>query len=106
MSLRDLLAKVDEYLPWIPDWLTAALMLVAAAALALLLHRTAVRLMRRLVPPKRIFLHSLITATDGPIRVALVIVAVAVILPAVPLERDARTAVGSVLGVAFILLVG
>lgn len=106
MSFRDLLAKVDDYLPWIPDWLTATLMLVAAAALALLLHRTAVRLIRRLVPPRRIFLHSLISATDGPIRVALVIVTVAVVLPAVPLERHAQAVIGSVLLVAFILLLG
>jgi len=106
MSARDLLAKVADYLPWIPNWLTAALMLVAAAAVALLLHRAVVRLMRRLVPPTRVFLHSLIAATDGPIRASLVIVAVAIVLPAVPLERDARSVVASVLGVAFILLVG
>jgi small-conductance mechanosensitive channel len=106
MSLREFLTEVDEYLPWIPDWLSAALMLVGAAALALLMHRTAVRLMRRAVPAKRAFLHSLISAVDGPIRVALVIVAVAIVLPATPLERDAQAVVGSVLGVAFILLIG
>jgi small-conductance mechanosensitive channel len=106
MSFRDLLAKVDEYLPWIPDWLSAALMLVLAAVLALLLHRVTVRLMRRLIPAKQAFLQSLVSATDGPIRVALVIVAVAVVLPATPLDRDAQAVVGSVLMVAFILLVG
>ena len=72
MFFRDLLAKADEYLPWIPNWLWAALMLVTAAALALLLHRAAVRLMRRLISPKHAFLQSLISATDGPIRMALV----------------------------------
>ena len=106
MFFRDLLAKADEYLPWIPNWLWAALMLVTAAALALLLHRAAVRLMRRLIPPKHPFLQSLISATDGPIRMALVIVAVGIVLPAAPLERDAQAAVGRGLAVAFILLVG
>lgn len=106
MSFRDLLARVDEYLPWLPDWLSAALMLAFAAASALLLHRGAVRLMRRLVPPERPFLQSLISATDGPIRVALVIVALAIVLPAAPLNREAQIAVGRALAVAFILLVG
>ena len=106
MFFRDLLAKADEYLPWIPNWLWAALMLVTAAALALLLHRAAVRLMRRLIPPNHVFLQSLISATDGPIRMALVIVAVGIVLPAAPLERDAQAAVGRALVVAFILLVG
>ncbi|HEX9326014.1 MAG TPA: mechanosensitive ion channel family protein [Reyranella sp.] len=106
MSFRDFLAKADEYLPWIPNWLWAALMLVMAAAVALLLHRAVVRLMRRLVSPQRAFLQSLISATDGPIRMALVIVAVAIILPATPLDRDAQAVVGRALVVAFILLVG
>jgi small-conductance mechanosensitive channel len=106
MSFRDLLAKADEYLPWIPNWLWAALMLATAAALALLLHRAAVRLMRRLISSKHAFLQSLISATDGPIRMALVIVAVAIVLPVAPLDRDAQAAVGRALVVAFILLVG
>ena len=106
MFFRDLLAKADEYLPWVPNWLWAALMLVAAAALALLLHRAAVRLMRRLISSKHVFLQSLISATDGPIRMALVIFAVGIVLPAAPLERDAQAAVGRALMVAFILLVG
>jgi small-conductance mechanosensitive channel len=106
MFFRDLLAKADEYLPWIPNWLWAALMLVTAAVLALLLHRAAVRLIRRLIPPSYVFLQSLISATDGPIRMALVIVAVGIVLPAAPLERDAQAAVGRALVVAFIVLVG
>ena len=42
-----------------PNWLLAAVMLVTAAALALLLHRAVVRLMRRLISPKHEFLQSL-----------------------------------------------
>ena len=81
-------------------------MLVTAAGLALLLHRAAVRLMRRLISSKHAFLQSLISATDGPIRMALVIFAVGIVLPAVPLEHDAQAAVGRALVVAFILLIG
>jgi len=106
MSLRDLLTEFYSYATWIPDWLLTALMLVAAAGLALAVHRGTVRLAHRLVSPERKFLQSLISATDGPIRMALVIVAVAIVLPVAPLEREAQAAVGRALMVAFIVLLG
>src|SRR3981081_65787 len=114
MSLHDLLTEFYSYATWIPDWLLTALMLVAAAGLALAVHRGTVRLAHRLVSPERKvlpslvsspgcpprlvsperkFLQSLISATDGPIRMALVIVAVAIVLPVAPLEREAQAAV-------------
>ena len=106
MSLHDLLTEFYSYATWIPDWLLTALMLVAAAGLALAVHRGTVRLAHRLVSPERKFLQSLISATDGPIRMALVIVAVAIVLPVAPLEREAQAAVGRALMVAFIVLLG
>jgi len=106
MFLRDLLTEFYSYTTWIPNWLLTALMLAVAAGSALLLHRGAVRLAHRLVSPHREFLQSLISATDGPIRMALVVVAIAIVLPAAPLERDAQAAVGRMLVVAFIVLLG
>ena len=81
-------------------------MLATAAGLALAVHRGTVRLAHRLVSPERKFLQLLISATDGPIRMALVIVAVAIVLPVAPLEREAQAAVGRALMVAFIVLLG
>jgi small-conductance mechanosensitive channel len=106
MSLRDLLTEFYSYATWIPNWLLTALMLATAAGLALAVHRGAVRLAHRLVSSERKFLQSLISATDGLIRMALVIVAIAIVLPVAPLERDAQAAVGRALVVAFILLLG
>ncbi len=104
--MRDLLAKVIAYANWAPDWLVAVLAFAAAAGLALLIHRTAMRLAHRVVSPRRQFLQSLISATEGPIRVALMVVAVAILLPVVPLEPQARAAVGHALVVTFIVLLG
>src|SRR5258708_40290820 len=106
MSLRDLLTEFYSYATWIPDWLLTALMLAAAAGLALAVHRGTVRLAHRLVSPERKFLQSLISATDGPIRMALVIVAVAIVPPAAPLEREAQAAVGRAPMVAFLVMLG
>lgn len=106
MFVHDFLDWVQSHIDWIPDWLTAALMLIAPAVAALLVHRTAVRWVRRLISARREFLQLLITATDGLIRVGLVIVAVAIVLPATPLPQLAQGAVARVLVVAFILLLG
>jgi small-conductance mechanosensitive channel len=106
MSVHDLLERLQSVTGWIPDWLSAALLLTAPAVAALLVHRTAVRCVRRLVSPRHEFLQSLITALDGLIRVALVIVAVAMLLPATPLPQGGRSAVAHGLVVAFVLLLG
>jgi small-conductance mechanosensitive channel len=106
MSIRDLLADLRSYTAWIPNWLFAVLMLVMAASAALLLDRAALRLVHRLVSPRRVFLHALISAMHGPLRMALVIVAVSIVLPFVPLDREAQAGVGHALVVAFIVLVG
>jgi len=107
MSLHDLFTELDDYATeMIPNWLLAALMLAVAAGLALLVYRGVVRVAHRLVSPERQYLQSLISAAHGPIRLALVIVAVAAVLPVVPLEREARADVGHALAVAFIVLVG
>src|SRR5258708_32547984 len=93
MSLRDLLTEFYSYATWIPNWLLTALMLAAAAGLALAVHRGTVRLAHRLVSPERKFPQSLISATGGAIRMALVIGAVAIVLPVATLEWEAQAAV-------------
>ncbi|MBV8186209.1 MAG: mechanosensitive ion channel [Alphaproteobacteria bacterium] len=106
MSVRDALDLLQADLGWLPDWLISAAILIAPAVAALLVHRTAVRWVRQLVPPHREFLQSLIAAADGLIRLGLVIVAVAVVLPVTPMPAAARMAVAHGLVVAFILLLG
>src|SRR5215471_7927503 len=103
MFVRELLERLASLTYWIPNWLVAALMLMAPAVAALFVHRAAVRWMRRLVSPRRVFVRSLMTATDGLIRVGLVIIAVAMVLPATPLPHEARRAVAHGLVVAFVL---
>lgn len=106
MSLQDLFDAVGRLADWLPNWLIAVLALAAAAGLALLLHGAAVRLARRLVAPRHVFVQSLLSATRSLSRAALVLFALAIVLPAVPLDREATRIVAHWLLVLFIVLVG
>jgi len=102
----NLLRQLVEALNWLPNWVISAGILATAAGIALLLHRVALRGLRRLVPDRLAFLQSLISATQGLIRVALVLMACAMVLPGLPLERQGQSAIAHMLVVIAILLVG
>ncbi|HEY6984121.1 mechanosensitive ion channel family protein [Reyranella sp.] len=106
MFPQDILAEIDRLTAWVPDWLIAVLTFAAAAGLALLLHGAAVRLARRLVTPRHVFVQSLLSATRSLSRVALVLIAMAIVLPAVPLDKQATSIVAHGLFVLFIVLLG
>jgi small-conductance mechanosensitive channel len=106
MPDQTLLAEVGHAFAWLPNWLIGVVLLLGAATVALLVHGAAIRLARRLAAARHEFLQSLLAATHGPSRVGLVIVAVAIVLPAAPLEGEAKGMVAHGLFVAFILLLG
>lgn len=106
MSLTDFLSFIDRHVTWMPDWLQATLVLLLAGGLALAFHRTAMRAVRRFVPPGQNLLDSLITATHTLTRFALVIIALAIVLPAVPLDAESRGVIAHILFVGFIILLG
>jgi small-conductance mechanosensitive channel len=106
MTLQQIFATVEHTAGWLPNWVIAVVAFVIAATLALLVHGAVVRLVRRLVPPGLEYLQALLSAAQGLTRMALVILAVAVVLPAAPLDPQAATVVGHALFVAFIMLLG
>ncbi|BBK42765.1 hypothetical protein STVA_27850 [Allostella vacuolata] len=93
-------------LGWIPGWVIGSVMLVVAAGIAASIHGLVLRLVRRLVGGERIFLNLLITRTTGPTRLAIIIFAVGLVLPAAPFEPEATAAIAKILTIAFILLLG
>jgi small-conductance mechanosensitive channel len=106
MSVSEILSAVGEQVAWMPGWLASVSILTVAGALALVAHRSAVGLLRRLIPPRHAFVHSLISTARGLTRVAVVLFAVAVALPTVPLDREVRGLVAHGLVVGFIVLLG
>jgi small-conductance mechanosensitive channel len=106
MTIGDALVLICDALAWLPDWAAGLLVLAVAAIVAALVHRGVVRRLARLVPPRHAFLHSVMAAADGLIRLGLVLLAVALLLPLVPLDRQTTSVVGHALLVATILLLG
>lgn len=105
-DMENALDLIDRATAWAPNWAISALCLAAAAFLAVTLHGAALRLLRRLVPPSQHFVRSLLDATQSLLRVALVLVALTIVLQAVPLERDMRVILGHILAIGFIVLLG
>ncbi len=101
-------------LPWwirdlghyLPGWLVSAIVLAAAAALALFFHRAVMRVVRRLIGRDKIFVQSLISRVFGATRFALVLAAVALVLPIVPLAGATALLIAQILAICFTLLIG
>ncbi len=104
--LENPLSWLDRVAIWAPNWAISLAFLILAAGVAITLHGLSMRLLRRLIPESYQFLHSLVSATQALLRVALVILALALTLPLVPLESAGKAAIGHWLIVAFILLLG
>src|SRR6476661_362906 len=78
-GLRDTLA-------WAPDNVAGAVLLTLAALIALSVHRTILRLLRRLLRDRHPYMRSFLTWTVGLTRMALLIVALSLMLPLTPLD--------------------
>jgi small-conductance mechanosensitive channel len=91
---------------WAPSWLLDLLMLVAAAAFALALHRGLIRGLRHLAGQDRVFVQRLLTQTKYVTRIGVMAFAVRFTLPATTLADLARERISHVLLVTFIVLIG
>jgi small-conductance mechanosensitive channel len=89
-----------------PDWLVALLVLGIAAAAALLAHKVLFRAITRLAEGRGLFVTAVAQRTQGPIRLALIIVAVAAAAAVAPMGGQERTMLGHLLLVGFIVLIG
>ena len=88
------------------DWAVSAAILLSAAIVALLLHVGALALARRLIGERQTFLRTVLAATKGPTRLALVLVALAITLPMAPLAGNTASTLARLLGLATICLLG
>jgi small-conductance mechanosensitive channel len=91
---------------WLPDNLTGVLLLALAALIALSVHRTILRLLRRLLRDRHPYLRSFLSWTVGLTRVALIIFALFVVLPATPLDEETIAVLARILMLATIIIIG
>jgi small-conductance mechanosensitive channel len=88
------------------DWALAAAILVGAAIIALMLHAALLWLARRVMGERESFPRTVLTATRGPTRLGLLLVALAIALPLTPLPGETARVLSRVLTLATICLLG
>jgi small-conductance mechanosensitive channel len=79
-------ADALERFDWLPPWGQALVLLGGAVGIALLVHALATALVRRAVRQSDVFWRSLISRTRRPARLALVLLAINVVSPLLPLQ--------------------
>jgi small-conductance mechanosensitive channel len=105
-DIRTALTELRDYVAWAPDWLVSASMLVFAALLAVIAHSIVIRLSLRLLRERHPHMRAFLAGTKTMTRLALVIVALFIVLPAAPLEDDVEGVIAKVLLVIAIALMG
>ncbi len=88
------------------DWALSAAILVGAAIAALLLHSIVLWLARPVLAGQHPFLRTVLSATKGPTRLGMLLIALAVALPAAPLASGTANVLERLLGLATICLLG
>ena len=88
------------------DWAVAAAILVGAAIIALVLHAALLWLARRVMGERQSFLRTVLTATKGPTRLGLLLIALAIALPLTALPAETAEILSRVLTLATICLLG
>ena len=105
--------KLDAYgrqliasFTWMPDWAASLILLSLAFIIALIVHRAGFRLVTTLVSDRDLFWRSLVSRTEGPGRLAVIIFGLSVATKIAPLSDRQATLIQHLLSVCFIILVG
>ena len=105
-AISGLASKLGLMLAWFPDLAVSFAVLVLALAVALACEYIVMRLGRPELDTRRAFLGALLTQARGPIRLALIIFALSVALPATRFDAIVTAAARHGLLIAFIAFMG
>jgi len=97
---------VQQLAGLVPDWMVGPGLIISAIVGALLVYKLARALVRRAIGPRSSILLPILQRTAGPARLALCLIAVALVLPLAPLNESWRLALTHLFAVASIALVG
>lgn len=101
----ELIETFERMIGWVPVWLAGLALIVLAVVVAMAVHKTVMLLARRAVG-QRSFGVTFLNRTTGPSRLALCLLAVALVLPVTPFDEGARQRLAQFFVVATIALVG
>jgi small-conductance mechanosensitive channel len=105
-SIRNPVQQLAATMTFAPRELADALILALAALAALAVHWIGVRLLRPLLGERHPFWSALLHATKGPTRLALLVLALAVALPAASFDPEISDLLTKILSIATIVLIG
>jgi len=105
-SVRAKLSAISRTVDFAPTWAVSIVVLLCAVAVAWLLHAAILAALGRAVRERRSYLQSILEATKNPTRLGLLLIAIAIALPATPLEPGTARAIGRMLALATICLLG
>ena len=90
----------------LPDWLTASALVIAGILLALIANTVIVHTLRNTIGVHHPKTRSLLTRSKGPLRLALIVLALGLVVKIAPIREAAATVFGNILNLAFIALLG
>ncbi len=105
-AIKDSYAEILHTLVRLPDWLTASSLVIGGVLLALAANALIVRTIRNTLGVRHPKTRSLLTRSKGPLRLALIVLALSLVVRIAPIGDTAATVFGSTLNVAFIALLG
>jgi small-conductance mechanosensitive channel len=105
-GVREPFQKLATVLAFAPAQAVGALILALAALTALAVHWIGVRLLRPLLSERHPYWSALLHATNGPTRLALLVVALAIALPSASFDPDISDVLTKILTIATIVLIG
>ncbi len=105
-AIKDRYAEILHTLVRLPDWLTASALVIGGVLLALAANALIVRTIRNTLGVRHPKTRSLLTRSKGPLRLALIVLALSLVVRIAPIGDTAATVFGSILNVAFIALLG
>lgn len=91
---------------FLPDWLVSLILLAGGISAAVMLHRVLFRSATRLASTRDLFWRSLVQRTEGPSRLALMIIALGFAAAIAPLTNGQASIIRHLLVICFIALVG
>jgi len=105
-SIRNRFHELAASMSFAPGEVAGAVILAVAALIALAVHWIGVRLLRPLLSERHPYWSALLHATKGPTRLALLVLALAITLPAASFDPDISDILGKALSIATIVLIG
>lgn len=99
-------AEALEQFDWLPPWGQSLILLGGAVAVALIVHALGVALVRRVVKQGDVFWRSLISRTRRPARLALVLLAISLVSPLLPLREELAALLRQGLHIGMVITIG